>query len=145
LIICDRQDELGEWLCSRTGGTYVKGDTTYIGLETNGKIVGVAGYEGFNRASVRVHLAVDGKITPEFLWFGFYYPFEQLKVRKLIGLVSSSNKKALRLNKHFGYVQEGLIRDAAPDGDIHILTMTKEQCKFLRKDHGIKIQSASRT
>jgi RimJ/RimL family protein N-acetyltransferase len=139
MIVCDRQDELGEWLCSRTGGKYVKGSEVYIGLETEGKIVAVAGYADFNGASIRVHLAVDGKITPEFLWYGFHYPFEELKVKKLIGLVSSNNKKALRLDKHFGYVEEAVIKDAVPEGDLHILTMTKEQCRFLRKDHGFKI------
>ena len=140
MIVVDRQDELGEWLCSRTGGQYVKGDGTYIGLETGGTIVAVAGYSDFNGASCRAHLAVDGKITPEFLWFGFYYPFEQLKVKKIIGLVSSLNKKALKLDKHFGYVEEAVIKDAVPNGDLHILTMTKEQCRYLRKDHGIEKQ-----
>lgn len=83
-----------------------------------------------------MHLAVDGKITPEFLWYGFYYPFEELKVRKLIGIVASTNEKALRLDKHFGYVTEAIIKDAAPTGDLHILTMTKDQCRYLtRKPH----------
>ena len=135
MIVCDRQDELGQWLCQKTGGKYVPGSEQYIGLETDGKIVAVAGYADYNGASIRVHLAVDGKITPEFLKFGFQYPFEQLKVKKLIGLVSSANKKALKLDKHFGYVEEAVIKDAVPDGDLHILTMTKDQCRFLNGAH----------
>lgn len=133
-------------MCKRTGGRYIKGDGTYIGLETDGKIVAVAGYDGYNGASIRVHLAVDGKITPEFLWYGFYYPFEELKVKKLIGLVASTNHKALRLDKHFGYVEEAVIKDAVPYGDLHILTMTKDQCRYLtRKHHGQQGESSPRT
>ena len=143
MIVCDRQDELGEWLCKRTGGQYVKGAEVYIGLETAGSIVAVAAYSDFNGASCRVHLGIEGKITPEFLWYGFYYPFETLKVKKLIGLVASTNKKALALDKHFGYVEEAVIKDAVPDGDLHILTMTKEQCRFLEKHHGVEKQPAS--
>ena len=136
MIVCNRQRELGQWLCERTGGAYIDGEGTYIGLETDGKIVAVAGYDHYNGASIHVHLAVDGKITPEFLWYGFYYPFEELKVRKLIGIVASTNEKALRLDKHFGYVTEAIIKDAAPTGDLHILTMTKDQCRYLtRKPH----------
>ena len=139
MIVCDRQRELGEWLCKRTGGKYVEGAETYVGLETMGRITACAGYGDYNGASIRVHLAVEGKITPEFLWYGFYYPFEQLGVKKLIGLVSSSNVRALRLDKHFGYVHEATIKDAAPDGDLLILTMTRDQCRFLKgSKHGIE-------
>ena len=137
MIVCDRQRELGEWIAKRTGGKYVDGQETYIGLETDGKIVAVAAYTDFNGASVRVHLAIDGKLTPEFLWYGFHYPFEELGVNKLIGLVSSGNTKAIRLDKHFGYTHEATIKDAVPNGDLLVLTMTKDQCRFLRgKNHG---------
>ena len=135
MIVSDRQDELGQWLCSRTGGTYVPDSERYIGLETDGKIVAVAGYADYNGASIRVHLAIEGKLTPEFVKFGFEYPFKQLGVKKLIGLVASTNKKALKLDKHFGYVEEAVIKDAVPDGDLHILTMTKDQCRFLNGVH----------
>lgn len=133
MIVCDRQKELGEWIAKRTGGAYVEGEQKYIGLETDGQIVAVASYANCNGASVYVHLAIDGRLTPEFLWFGFYYPFEQLKVNKLIGLVESTNTKALRLDLHFGYVHEATIKDAAPGGDMLILTMTRAQCRFLKR------------
>lgn len=145
MIVCDRQEVLGRWLCERTGGAYLAGESTYIGLETDGKIVAVAGYDDYNGASVRAHLAIDGKLTPEFIWYGFYYPFEELKVNKIIGLVASTNHKALRLDKHFGYIEEAIIKDAVPYGDLHILTMTKDQCRYLtRKHHGQQILSACR-
>lgn len=43
MIVCNSQRELGQWLCERTGGAYIDGEGTYIGLETDGKIVAVAG------------------------------------------------------------------------------------------------------
>lgn len=132
-IVTDNQDLLGNWLCSRTGGVYTGGGS-YIGLiDENNTIIAVAGYEDYNGASVRAHIAFEGRLTKEFIWFGFWYPFEQLKVKKIIGLVSSNNEKALKLDKHFGYIEEAIIKDAAPDGDLHILTMTREQCKILDK------------
>lgn len=134
MIVTDRQDELGEWLCSRTGGQYVPGSGVYIGNELHGKIVAVAGYEDFNGASVRVHVAGEGRwMTRDFLWYGFYYPFEEMKVKKIIGLVASTNLKALKLDLHFGYLHEATIQDAVPGGDLYILTMTKDQCRFLKK------------
>ena len=130
-IITNQNHILGPWLCSRTGGEYTGGGQ-YIGLiDDDGNIIAVAGYEDYNGASVRAHIAFDGMLTREFIRIGFDYPFNQLKVKKIIGLVSSCNKKALKLDKHLGYVEEAIIKDACLDGDLHILTMTREQCRFL--------------
>lgn len=133
-IVTDRQSELGHWLCSRTGGEYTGGGS-YVGLEKDGSLVAVVGYEDYNGASVRMHVAGEGRrwMTRDYLWFCFYYPFEQMKVRKILGLVHSANADAIRLDKHLGFVHEATIADAVPDGDLLILTMTKEQCRFLRK------------
>lgn len=159
-IISEPKDILGQWLCSRTGGIYT-GEGQYIGLVENGQIIACVGFEDYNGASIRMHVAGEGKrwLTRDYLKFCFWYPFEQLKVKKIIGLVSSKNEQALRFDKHLGMVHEATIKDAAPDGDLLILTYTKEQCKFLatsgnpdertlkRKDnhHGRQIFSTSTT
>lgn len=133
-IVTDRQAELGHWLCSRTNGEYT-GSGTYIGLEKAGVIVAATGYEDFNGASIRMHVAGDGKrwMTREFLWYAFHYPFCELNVKKIIGLVHSGNEDALKLDNHLGMVHEATIKDGVIDGDLLIFTMTKEQCRFLRK------------
>lgn len=132
-IITDRQNELGEWLCSRTEGQYTPNIGTYIGLEENGTLCAVVGFDNYNGASISMHVAGEGKrwINREYLWYCFYYPFEQLKVNKILGLVSSDNLDALRFDRHLGFKQEAVISNACPNGDLIILTMTKDQCKFL--------------
>ena len=133
MIVTDRQEELGRWLCARTGGEYTGGGR-YIGWQKDGEIVAVCGYEDYNGASLRMHVAGEGQwMTKEFLWFSFYYPFEQLQIKKIIGLVDSNNHKALRLDKHLGMVHEATIKDGVPNGDLLILTMTKEQCRYLKR------------
>lgn len=130
-IITDDQERVGKWLHDKIGGVYANEIGSYIGLEKDGVIIAATGYEDFTGVSVRTHIAVNGKITKEFLRFIFWYPFEQLKVKKLIGLVSSGNEKALKLDKNFGFVEEAIVKDVYKDGDLHILTMTRDQCRFL--------------
>ena len=130
-IITDDQERIGRWLHERIEGVYSPNLGSYIGLEKNGEIIAATGYEDFTGTSVRTHIAVEGRITKEFLRFIFWYPFEQLKVKKLIGLVSGGNEKALKLDKNMGFVEEAIVKDVYPNGDLHILTMTKEQCRFL--------------
>lgn len=120
-------------MCSRQGAHFGLNSGYYIGNEKNGKIVAVTGFDNYNGASISMHIAGDGKrwMTKEYLWFCFYYPFEQLKVKKIVGLVSSANQDAMRFDLHLGFVHEATIKDAHPDGDLNVLTMTKDQCKFL--------------
>lgn len=134
MIVLDRQDELGEWLVARTGGAYIRGAGQYIGLERKGVIQAVAGFDNYNGASVCGHMAVDGRMDMEWMTFCFEYVFNQLKVHKLVGIVAGDNHRALRLDKHFGYVEEAILKGCSPNGaDMHFLTMTKAQCRILNK------------
>jgi RimJ/RimL family protein N-acetyltransferase len=132
-IVTDNQNELGEWLCQRTKGQYTPNNGMYIGLEDDGVLCAVVGFDNYNGATISMHVAGEGKkwLTRDFLWFAFSYPFEQLKVKKVIGLVSSGNLDAMKFDKHLGFVEEAVIKDGCPDGDLNFLTMTREQCKFL--------------
>lgn len=132
-IKTDDQDQLGAWLCERTGGSYLPGAGTYIGLEKNGILCAVVGFEDYNGASIRMHVAAEGKrwMIREYLWFCFYYPFEQLGVKQIIGLVSSANRQAIDFDLHLGFQHVATIPEGCPDGDMLILTMNRAACKFL--------------
>lgn len=142
-IVTGEDQRVGEWVCDRTSGHYVEGAA--IGLEKDGDLVAGVLYDHFNGASIAMHVAAEGKhwLNREYLWFCFYYPFEQLKVKKVIGLVPSDNEAALKFDKHLGFVEEGRIKDAHPGGDILILTMTRSQCKHLERHHGIEESSTA--
>lgn len=135
-VICGADDIVGPWVCQRTGGAWFPGGRVTIGnARDDGTLLAGAIYDNcYPGASCAVHLAAEpGGITREFLWYGFWYPFRELKVRKLIGMVSSANTKAVKLNLHFGYIIEGVITCACPDGDLVLMTMTPEQCRFLER------------
>lgn len=99
----------------------------------DGALIAGVLFDNFTGRSVQMHVAGTGKrwLTREFLNFCFRYPFEQLKVNKVVGLVDSTNAAALRFDLHLGFQQEAVIKDAGKVGDTIILTMTREQCRFL--------------
>lgn len=123
------------WTAERTGGTYYAGSGAGIGWEKDGQLLAGVLYDEFTGRSVRMHVAGVGKrwMAREFLWTCFDYPFNQLKVNKVIGLVDSTNSDALRFDRHLGFVEEAVIKDAGKFGDLHVLTMTRDQCRFLEK------------
>lgn len=118
-----------------------------IGLQQDGKLIAGVKYDQYNRASVCMHVAAIGKrwMTREYLRVCFDYPFRQLGVRKILGLVSTSNLAAQRFDEHLGFVREALLVDAAPDGDLIIYSMTRQQCRFIGITHGIQRVKSSTT
>lgn len=141
-IVTDKE-RIGPWVCERTKGTWSPIDATAIGLEDDGELVAGVTYDHFNGASIAMHVASDGSrkwLSREFLEFAFSYPFEQLKVKKVIGIVPSTNADALRFDKHLGFVEEARIAQGYPDGDLIFLTMRRDQCRWIKeREDGIEV------
>jgi RimJ/RimL family protein N-acetyltransferase len=131
--------EVGEWVCSHTGGGYHEACSNALGLR-NGKGDLIAGviYENWNGRSVFCHIAIKGRITPAYLAAIADYPFNVCDVEKLIASVSSANSKALALLGKMGFTEEARIHNADTAGDIVFLTMTRDSCRFLGKRYGRK-------
>lgn len=112
-------------------------DAVLVGWERMGRIIACVAYDNFNGASICMHVAGEGKrwLTREYLRFCFAYPFEQLKVRKVLGLVPSTNADAIKFDEHLGFVREAVISEAVPGGDLIVYSMTREQCRHLEMPH----------
>jgi len=130
-------EQVCRWVAERTGGQYFAGSGQGIGWSKDGALVAGVLFDNHTGRSVQMHVAAIGKrwMVREYLYACFRYPFEQLKVNKVIGLVDSSNAAALKFDRHLGFEPEGMIRDAGQAGDIIILTMTRAQCRFLKEVH----------
>jgi RimJ/RimL family protein N-acetyltransferase len=132
LVTTENQEYLAKWLCKRIDSEFVPNTLSCIGYKINGDIVACCGFEHFNGASVKAHIAVEGYAGMEFYRFICLYPFEQLKAKKIIAPIISTNKRAIRLVQKLGFVIEAVIENYHPEGDAMFLTMTKEQCKILQ-------------
>lgn len=126
-------EEICVWTAERTGGSYFAGSGVGIGWERDGKLVAGVLYDNFTGQSVQMHVGSDGDgwLVRSFLRRCFDYPFNRLKVKKAVAIVDSKNAASLRFCLHLGYVEEAIIKDAGKHGDLHILTMTRQQCRFI--------------
>jgi RimJ/RimL family protein N-acetyltransferase len=134
-VTTENQAYLKEWL-DKTLKCNFPQNMTCIGQEIDGKIVAVVGFCDFTPTSCYMHTAaiVPNWISKDLLWACFDYPFNILKVKVILATVASTNKEALKLDRHLGFVDKAYIEDAHSDGDLAILTMRKEQCKWLNID-----------
>ena len=125
---------MGSWLCERTGGVYT-GDGQYIGLADGFNLQAVVGYDHWNGVSINMHVAAEGSrwMTKEYLRYCFHYPFNEIGVKKIVGLVDESNEKARRFDEHLGFKLETRIKDACKGGDLLIYSMTRQECRFIKE------------
>lgn len=137
MIVTDK-DWIGPWVCERTGGTFEPSTSTAIGwMQSDGTLSAGTVYDMFNGRSICMHVAAEKPVTRNFLNTCFSYAFDQLGVQKAIGLVDSTNDAALRFDRKLGFVEEARIADAGKTGDLVLLTMTRQQCRWIKEaTHG---------
>lgn len=133
----------GHWTASKIDGGYFQERSRSIGLKKNGEFVAGVIYENWHGKSITCHIAVTGRMTPAYLFAIFDYPFNVCKVGKIIVPVSSANITSIRFVEKMGFQEETRIKDAMADGDMVILTMPKERCKYLENRYGKKCTNAT--
>lgn len=122
-----------DWVAQRAL-VYTSESSRAIGLSRNGKIVAGVIYTDFNGRNVWVHQAVEGMLTRQYLWTIFDYPFNQLKVERVTGVIPEANKRAQRLTQHLGFELETTLQGAHPSGDLLVYVIRKKDCRWLHED-----------
>jgi hypothetical protein len=103
------------------------------------EIIACVWYEGYNGVNMNMHVASKPGsrwMTREFLWYVFHYPFVECGVKRVTGLVPEMNYAARRFDEHIGFKLEATLKDAAPDGDLRVYTMFKDECRWLKPPRG---------
>lgn len=137
-IIVGKNWIVGPWVAERTRGRYsIPLNDPTIGLAEDGRLIGGVTYTGFNGANIQMHSAcLEGHegiwLNREFLCYVFWYPFMQLNCKRVTACVAASNDVALDFDTKLGFVHEATLKDALPDGDMLILRMMKEDCRWLK-------------
>jgi RimJ/RimL family protein N-acetyltransferase len=131
---------MGDWLV-RMMNHPLPIETVCIGQEIDGNLVAVVGFASFMPNACQMHIASVSDVnwmSRDLLWAAFDYPFNVLGVKVIIGQICASNEDALRLNRHLGFKVVAEIPDAHMDGDLVIMAMRKEDCRWLNIRSSLK-------
>lgn len=150
LIETHNQSLLRWWLCKQLDLVVTDHFTAMGRLDPRtGDILGVVGYDGWNGTACEMHMAGSpGWLSRDFIWAAFDYPFNQANCKVVIGKVPSGNVEALDIDRRLGFKTECILEGGHPDGALHILSLRKEDCKWLNRGrHGKEIhaQAPART
>jgi RimJ/RimL family protein N-acetyltransferase len=131
-VTTENQRYLGEWLV-RILNFPLPETTQCIGQLKDGNLVAVAGYTNFMPKACEIHIGSVGEhwANKDFIWAVFDYPFNKLGLSVILGQICADNIDALKLNRHLGFKVVAEIPDAHMSGDLVIMAMKKEECRFL--------------
>lgn len=120
-------------IAAAAGCGYVPSQDRCIARIRDGRILGGVVYQNYTRASIEMHVAglAPSWLSRSLLFVAFGYPFLQLGCLKVIGRVAAHNKRALEFDLKLGFNEEARIRDVYPEGDLLILTMRRDECRWL--------------
>ncbi len=133
-LVLDQHERVAQWVAERTGcSTHAWAGFGCLGLEENGELVAGVVMESYTGRNANVHVAGVGRnwLNKNMLLTCFIYCFNYLGLKRLTGLVPASNKEALAFDLHLGFKHEFTMIDGAKDGDLEVLVMRREDCRFL--------------
>ena len=108
-------------------------DPVISNVSETGELLGGVIYDGYTGPCIFIHQAGFSKfwLTRDMLWTAFDYPFNQLGCSKVCGTIPSTNQDLLILNMKLGFRIEARIAGAYVGGDMLVLSMTRDECKWL--------------
>lgn len=137
-VTTENQQELRDWISKELGGKAPE-SMSCIGQLVDGELKAVSSYSGFRGSSCNFSLAGKGNyMSKDFLWAMFDYPFNKLGLKVIIATISGKNDKSLKLSRHLGFTEVANIADAHEDGDLVIMVMRRENCKWLQINAPLK-------
>lgn len=136
-LIYGQEERLLPWAEERIGTGPFRRDAFTMGLEKDGELVAVVVFDNFSAVDCNMHIASDGTgrwMNKELLLSAFAYPFAQLKLNRVTGLVPAKKPEVVAFDQHLGFVIEGLCAKALPDDDIVILGLLRSRCRFITEE-----------
>jgi len=112
-------------------------DLRLVGWVSDDKLVIVVGFNGFLGKVAQIHMAFapDWHFTPRALLDAvFGHAFNEAGRETLLGIVSSKNAKAMRMDLHLGFREVFRLPEMHDEGgDLVVLAMKKEDCRYLTR------------
>jgi RimJ/RimL family protein N-acetyltransferase len=122
----EREDEAEAWARARLElENKPEFFRTLAAVDENDEFVCVVVMTNFTSRNIDLSIVIDHKkVTPkgtiEMFNEVFGFVFDKLHAARVTGLLRGKNRRAKKLNEHFGFKLEGVMRKAFADDDLHI-------------------------
>lgn len=135
---------VAQWVGAVLGHNFDLSVAQGIGWIRGGNIVAGAAFTDYNKAMINMHIAVTKgeRMPPTFVAAIMDYPFVQLGVKRINGLIDESNEQSRRFAEHLGAVQECVLQDALPNGNLVVYGLLKKHAqKWLTASYSRRLRT----
>ena len=129
MVIIDKS--IAIWVMEHIG-SYNKGMTAIGDFNSKGELIAGIAYENYNKNCIWGHQRIDSPPSKEFWMANADYIFNQCGCKKFSATVEADNTKAIDLNLHIGFEIEATLHDSGKNGDLLIMTLWRDKCRFLK-------------
>lgn len=133
-IILDQKQRVNNWAYKKVGRESPFDKFNAFGVERRGKLIAGVIFDSFEtgaRCSMHCVGVEENWCSRELLYHCFNYVFNDAKCKVVINTVSSINESSITFTKHVGFTEVARIKDGVVGGDLVILVMHRENCKWL--------------
>lgn len=138
-LIIDDKERINQWLYRRVGRSNPFGPiNTFnaVGIEDEqGNLIGGVVFDSFDPgARCSMHCAGERSdwCSRKLLRFCFDYVFNVARCKVVVITVLANNTEALEFNERVGFKELARVKDGAGDQDLVILTLHRDDCKWVR-------------
>lgn len=146
-LIFDTAGFVAQWVQMRVGYPF-RGHPISFGFIKADRLVAGVVLHDWTESSVTVAIASDDPHWCRRVHLArmFGYVFRETKRRRITGFVHASNARSLKFGKGMDFVEEGRLRQAAPDGgDVIVLGLLESDCRFLKDAGDVEEEPAQRS
>jgi L-amino acid N-acyltransferase YncA len=95
------------------------------------------GYNSFVGRTCCMHTVIQRPemVTPRIVREAFEFPFVICSCEAVLGLVDSTNDAALNFDTKLGFREIARVPNGGTEGDLVVLQMLRNECRWLRKPH----------
>lgn len=133
-LVFDERERVARWVAQGGDPLARYGNYYAMGAERDGELVaGIVVDHLLEGANAFGHIRIDkpGKDTHALLRAFFDYAFNQCRLKRVTGFCPSVWPKVLAFDKKLGFEEEFVIKDGFPGGDMVVLVMWRNKCRWL--------------
>lgn len=132
-MLCINNQEHGWAIAALAGCPYNPARNPVISRAEGGELVGGAIMQDYTKRTISLHVAGFRPmwLNRELLKAVCGYAFTQLKCEQMLAGIRSGNSEALSFARKAGFCPVARVPDVYPDGDLVIMSMRREHCRWL--------------
>lgn len=133
-LLLGHDKEVAAWVQWQLGMDSGFGECTAIGIMQGNDLIAGVVYYSYRHPNIEMAVASTSPAwaTRTTLRELFNYPFNQLKCSRITVLVDSENQPVRAFDERLGFVHEGTLRQAHPNGDAEVYGMLKNECRWIK-------------